>query len=145
MATLKLTDKDKRIRTNILKFIKEGLRPAEAAVLAGIARETLWRWREKDATFATKIEAAEIEFESSLVKNVRKIGIDTKNGNVLQTLLSTRFKERWSPKVTQEMTGPNGDSVVFKVDVSGGYIPPANVMGLPSTLSKGLEEKNKPS
>lgn len=129
----------------IRKYILEGMTAPQAAILAGISRPTYYRWLDENKTFETFIENCEAELENNLVKTLKKVSVDTKNANAIQNLLSTRFKERWSPKVTQEMTGPNGDSVVFKVDVSGGYIPPANVMGLPSTLSKGLEEKNKPS
>lgn len=123
------------LRTKMRKWILLGNRPTRAAILSGISRDTYQIWSRENKSFSTFVESCESELQAKLVKEMRKVSIDTKNANAMRDFLQVRFPEEFSPKVTNEITGPGGDSVVFKVDVSGGYIPPSNVMGLPSTLS----------
>lgn len=138
MSGSRVTDKDKRIRSKIMKYIKQGLRPTEASILAGISRQTYYRWRDNDKTFVTELERAEAALEMKIAKSIKDIATTTKNANALVSFAERRFKDNWATKTTTELTGANGQSVVFKVDASGGYLPPNNVLGVPSTLTTNL-------
>ena|SRR3990167_9282079 len=127
----------------IKKYITDGLSPLQAAKLAGISADTYYKWLDNLPELTNIIENAEAETEHILVKSAVRNALDQKNVPAIVSILEHRYKERWSPKVINELTGVNGDSVVFKVDVSGGYIPPENVMGLTSTLTTLKTIKSK--
>ena len=123
------------VKVKIRRFILAGNRPTRAAILSGISRDTYQRWMRDSKTFNTFIESAESELQATAIKQWRKVSIDTKNANSLKEFVQTRFSDEWSPKTINELTGPGGAQVTFKVDASGGYIPPNNVLGVPSTLT----------
>ena len=133
----------KAIQVKMRRLILDGLRPTEAAVLSGISRDTYYEWKNNKPTFATFIDEAESDLEHLWLKQIKKIGRDTKNAQALIKLLEARFKENWSPVNRTELTGADGQSVVFKVDASGGYIPPNNVLGVTSTLTTSETVRSK--
>lgn len=126
---------ERKYFNRIAKLIAKGIFPLQAAKLAGISKDTYYKWLNNNPAFNELIENAEANLELSWIEKINEIGANTKNTQPLVRLLEGRFKDRWSPKLTNEITGPNGASVVFKVDASGGYIPPNNVLGIPSTLT----------
>lgn len=125
----------KAVIVKMRRYILDGMRPTQAAKLAGISERSFYNYRENNAEFAEAIIDAEAQLEHLWLKKIKKIGVDTKNAQALIKLMEARFSDRWNPTNKTELTGANGQSVVFKVDASGGYIPPNNVLGIPSTLT----------
>ena|SRR3990167_772920 len=125
----------KAIGKKIAFYIRKGLRPLQAATLAGISHDTYRKYLANYSVFSTIIERAENQLELSVAEGLKDIGIKGKNPQALIAFTERRFSDRWSSKVINELTGPGGAQVTFKVDASGGYIPPNNVLGVPSTLT----------
>ena len=136
----------KAIGRKVAKFIKNGLRPLQAATLAGISEKTYYRWKEEHEDFNNMLEAAETALEMKIAKSIQDIATQTKNPQALVAFAERRFSNRWSSKTINELTGPNGASVVFKVDASGGYLPPESVVSttIPTVMAK-VDSKPEPS
>lgn len=131
----------KGLKLKIIRIVEKGLSPTKAAKMIGLSDQTYYNWRDNDLDFLEKIEAATATAEMNLQKKIKSVAIKTKNANALLALGDRLFG--WTPRSATELTGANGAQVVFKVDASGGYLPPNNVLGVTSTLTTAITKRDK--
>lgn len=72
--------------------IERGGNFSDCASHAGIDRATLYRWRKQDATFATRLSQARIEYKLSLITSVRE--------RKPEFLLERQFREEFGKEVS---------------------------------------------
>ena len=61
----------KMAREEAVKCRESGGSLDDCADMAGIDRTTLYRWKDKDASFATALHLARIKFKQSLIRAIR--------------------------------------------------------------------------
>jgi len=104
--------KNERVRNNICEYLKEGSFKKDAAKMSGINESTLYRWMQKDASFASQVEANILEFKYSLIKNMNKYAM--KNGMFALKILERRWPKEWAaPKrIRYEQQRPVGRVII---------------------------------
>lgn len=95
----------------IIKAIVSGLRPAQAARVAGIDPSTLDRWRNADAAFAERLESAATEFESQNLENVTRAG--RRSWKASAWSLERRFPDRYGNRLN--VAGADGGALTVRV------------------------------
>lgn len=96
---LRVSQADIRIKNKkvkIIAYLTQGLHFKEACLNAGVDPSTGHRWKQKDATFATQVEAGIIEYKWRLIQCVNAAAI--KNGKIALKMLQLRFPNEWDPK-----------------------------------------------
>lgn len=131
----------------VARIAKTGLPITQAVKLAGISHETYYNWVKEQPELLDIVENAHAETERIIVKTAVDRAIETKNVKDLILIAEHLYPDRYSPKSIQQIQGANGESVVFKVDATTGYIPPQNTLGLPTTLTtlKAPEKDTEPN
>lgn len=98
------------VQTILLSALRSGVHFETAAALAGIARDTLWRWlregrRAPDGpcgVFVKEADRALAEAEAGHVRNIRDAGQEDWKASAW--ILQNRYPERWGNKVKVETT-----------------------------------------
>ena len=92
-------DKNQRkekIKEDIFNYLEQGMFEKDAAELSGIDRTTMWRWKEEDATFATRVEASIVKYKRKLI-HIINMGC-VKNPSIALKILRIRWPEEWGVK-----------------------------------------------
>jgi hypothetical protein len=92
------TQADIRIRNNkerIVAYLEQGLFFKDACLRAGINESTGHRYKQKDASFASRVEAGIAKYKEKLINCVNAGAI--KNAWIALEVLKIRFPEQWNP------------------------------------------------
>lgn len=89
----------------VIANVRMGLPQESALVLAGITRQAVDKWRQRNPLLQIRFEQAECEFEAEMVARINTFGkTDTKS---TQWLIERRLN-RWAPVTKAELTGKDG-------------------------------------
>lgn len=122
------TDRVKQKKETFIEVLRETCNVSESARTAGIARRTVYEWRDADEAFADSWDEAEQEAADKLEREAwrRAVeGIDkpvTFQGEItatykeysdrmLELLLKAHRPEKFKDRVSSEISGPNGGPV----------------------------------
>ena len=89
---------------SICNYIEEGMPQKDGAVLSGIDESTFYRWMEKHASFASKVEASLLKYKEKLIKVVNVNSV--KDGKLALEVLARRWPAEFSSKQTIEVINP---------------------------------------
>ncbi len=106
---------EERQRRFLAEYAKHGT-VAHAAATAGIARSTIYQWRDADAEFAAAMDSAYQVSTDTLEASAytRALAGDT---TLTIFLLKGRRREVYGDRLAAEHSGPNGGSVQLTVTV----------------------------
>ena len=90
----------------ILERIRTGLSIESSLILAGVHRTAIEKWRKANPALDAQFVKAEVECESQLVGNVRRMAASDLKAN--QFLLERRWSSKWAPVSKSELTGKDG-------------------------------------
>lgn len=94
-----------KIKQDICDLIEEGMWQRDAAILAGIDEATLYRWIEKDASFASQVEKSNLKYKQKLIKVVN-IG-SIQKPEIAVKILEKRWAKEWDPPKQVELVDPD--------------------------------------
>lgn len=107
----------------VLEMAKEGLGWADYAAEFEIDRTTLYDWAEQHEDFSTALKRAKV-LEQKWWENAGRTGLfaDRFTALVWKTSMQARFRDDYTERKVQEVTGANGGAIkhehAAKVDVS---------------------------
>lgn len=93
------TQTDIRIRGNkdrIVAYLEQGLFFKDACLRIGIDESTGHRYKQKDASFASRVEAGISKYKEKLIRCINEGA--TKDPRIALEILKIRFPEEWNPK-----------------------------------------------
>ena len=88
----------------IIKKLGAGMWFRDSCTMAGIDESTGHRWKQSDASFASRVEAAIIEYKEKLITCVNLGAL--KNPKVAIRVLETRWSEEWNAVKKIEIVDP---------------------------------------
>lgn len=95
---------------DVLGRIRMGLPIESALIKAGITRQAIDKWRQRNPALQHRFAEAEADFEADMVARINGFACnDTKSA---QWLLERRMKGEWSPLTKSEVTGANGGPIL---------------------------------
>lgn len=83
-----IPEEQARAKKIMIENRKAGMDVEDCAILAGVSKDTLYRWKKADLTFNTNFSQAWFEYKKSLIGNVKK--------KDAKFLLQTDFRERFT-------------------------------------------------
>ena len=114
----------RRIRANkdvIVLGLEAGNNITDACILAGISRETYYRWLQEDDNFIEEVEFAERVFKFGLIETIKRAS--NRQWQAAAWLLERKYKEQFSlrtevsnldgEKPDQVYILPNGNRIIF--------------------------------
>ena len=84
----------------ILDFLREGLNVSDSCGLAGISRDSYYRWLKEDEEFAKETIEAELSFKRDLLKTVKQASLRT--WQAACWLLERKWQPEFSIPVSSE-------------------------------------------
>lgn len=90
-------------KVDICEYLRQGLFKKDACVMAGIDKATFYRWVADDATFATQVKSAILEYKHALIKMIT-VGVQ-KTPRVGLDILRARWPKEWNVAKKIELGG----------------------------------------
>lgn len=101
--------KKEKIKQSILNYLREGMFKKDSAAMSGIDESTLYRWIEKDASFASQVEASILKYKHSLIQILNTQA--EKNGMLALQILKTRWYREWGVAQSTEQSEEDARSL----------------------------------
>lgn len=89
------------VKSNIYKFLENGMFKKDAAMMAGVSESTLYRWIDEDKSFESRVEASILIYKQSLIRKINRAA--EKDGRLALEVLSRRFPNEWSANRLNEI------------------------------------------
>ena len=109
--------KKKKHRETLLEKLRAGLSIAASCSRSGISRQTYYDWIKQDKDWAIKVEAARDQGEEENLKQLKKLGRESKDWRAFAWLLEHSYPDRYSTKreieITQSSDQTTGQSLVL--------------------------------
>jgi hypothetical protein len=104
-------DRTLRARETFLAVFRETCNVAESARAAGVARRTVYDWREADPVFAVAWDEAEEEAVDALEAAARQRAMTTSD-RLMEILLKAHRPDKYVERSKTELTGANGKDLI---------------------------------
>ena len=88
-------DRQARTKERIYQYLENGLFFRDACIVSGIDESTGHRWKQKDASFASRVEASISKYAEKLIRCINAQA--TRDGRLALRILQARFPEEWNP------------------------------------------------
>lgn len=83
---------------------------------AGIPRQTVYNWRKRWKTFSDEWDDALEDAVDLLEKTAWDISLKERSERMIQFLLKAHRPDKYSERVKQEISGPDGEPILIKLD-----------------------------
>ena len=100
-------DRTLRAREIFLSVFRDTCNVSEAARAAGVARRTVYDWRDADPAFAIAWDEAEDEAVDALEAAARKRAIESSD-RLMEVLLKAHRPQKYAERSKTELTGADG-------------------------------------
>lgn len=92
---------------DILKMLENGITQKDAAVLAGIAETTWYKWKRENSSISSQVEASILKYKYSLIQIVN-VGC-LKDPKLALELLARKYPNEYGTKQQVEIVDPEAE------------------------------------
>ncbi len=106
----------REVKDRFLAALAEGVSVRDACRIAGISRDTVYRWRRRSTRFAAAWDEA-LERALDRLETVAYRRAFEASDRLLMWILANRRPERWNVRQRVEHSGPDGGPIVVVTGV----------------------------
>ena len=104
---------------NVLDMYKEGCADVEIMAYLSISRDLFYRWLDEEPQFSDAIKRGRTLSESWWTRHGRKMATGEAEGNPTTWIFNMKNRFKWTDKVEQSVTSPDGSLAPTKIELVG--------------------------
>ena len=103
----------------VLNMYKDGCADVEIMAHLSISRDLFYRWLEEEPEFSDAIKRGRTLSESWWTRHGRKMATGEAEGNPTTWIFNMKNRFKWTDKVEQSVTSPDGSLAPTKIELVG--------------------------
>ena len=104
---------------SVLDMYKEGCADVEIMAYLSISRDLFYRWLDEEPQFSDAIKRGRTLSESWWTRHGRKMATGEAEGNPTTWIFNMKNRFKWTDKVEQSVTSPDGSLAPTKIELVG--------------------------